>query len=147
MTYQKYYGKMMHFFVLPCGTCEAFSLLGIAILCSGSSNFCFETIFHSLIPLCGKIKHRSLRLGTRKMWAGPKIYNIEPIDVKIPILNVWRNSFQLWHFVLPSSLRYTQVKEMVSKETAVVHRSGSETQQNWYQTIWQGSKFLALISS
>ena len=52
MTYQKYDAKMKHFFVLPCGTCEAFGLLCIAILCSAPSNFCFETIFHSLIPLC-----------------------------------------------------------------------------------------------
>ena len=88
MTYQKYYGKIMHFFVLPCGTCEAFSLLGIAILCSGSGNFCFETMLHSLIPLCGKIKDSSLMLGTSKIWAGPKIYKIEPSDVKIRILNV-----------------------------------------------------------
>ena len=76
----KVFGKMIHFFILPCGTCQAFSLLGIAILCSGSSNFCFETILHSLIPLCGKIlKDRSLKLGTSKMWAGPKIYKLNPL--------------------------------------------------------------------
>ena len=62
------------FFVLPCGTCQAFGLLCIAILCSGSSNFYFETIFHSLTPLCGKRIDSSLRWSVSKAWAALKIH-------------------------------------------------------------------------